>query len=231
LPKTISDGFFFSRPLRTSRLSANQIVDILDDIPSDSDISDVVNDSDVDETFRPRGDEAPSSSEDEPEDVEDVGDVPGPFGDAQDGLLPDIDGGSVPLLPHIPADAQAKRRRVSGKRVVQREWLQADLPVQEMPPSIIFPRGIQKSENEVQTFLKLFGSNNLDLLTFQTNMVRAQTSINKNKPSPPNQREGNQAGDWNTHFYECGFHAQHSPVLEEFSPECHGGGCDVSGPL
>jgi hypothetical protein len=131
---------------------------------------------------------ASSSSEDEPEDVEDMGpvcEVLGPYGDVQDGLLPDLEDASAPVLPHVPADAQAvKRRKVTGKKIVQREWYKADLPLQEMPSSSVNPRDIADGENEVEIFLKLFGSNNIALLTTQTNMVRSQASINRNKPSP-----------------------------------------------
>jgi hypothetical protein len=73
---------FWSRPIRSGRLSANQIANILDDILSDSDISGISDDSDNYESFRPRGEVASSSSEDEPEDVEDMGpvcDVLGPM--------------------------------------------------------------------------------------------------------------------------------------------------------
>jgi hypothetical protein len=174
---------FWYRPIRLGRLSANQIANILDDIPSDSDISGLSDDSNNDESFRPRGELASSNSEDEPEDVEDMGpvcDVLGPYGDVQDGLLPDLEDASAPVLPHIPADAQAVKRRT----LVQREWYKADLPLQEMPASSVNPRDIADGENEVGIFLKLFGSNNITLLTTQTNMVRSQTSINRNKPAP-----------------------------------------------
>jgi hypothetical protein len=53
-----------------------------------------------------------------------------------------------------------------------------------MPASSVNPRDIADGENEVEIFLKRFGSNNITLLTTQTNMVRSQTSINRNKPAP-----------------------------------------------
>lgn len=114
----------------------------------------------------------------------DVGDVLGSLDDVQDGFLPDPDNAAVPVLPHIPVDAQVKKRKLSGKRSVQREWLKADLPPQEMPASEVKPRGIENSDNEVMIFLKLFGCNNINLLTTQTNMVRVQASISRNRPIP-----------------------------------------------
>ncbi len=120
---------------------------------------------------------ASSNSEDEPEEVEDMGlvcDVLGPYRDVQDGLLPDLEDASAPVLPHVPANAPAvKRQKVTGKRIVQREWYKADLPLQEMPASSVNPRDIADGENEVEIFLKLFGGNNITLLTTQTNMVRS----------------------------------------------------------
>ncbi len=170
-------------------------MDILADIPSDSDVSGVDDDSDLDETFRPRGEEASSDSEDEVENVTDLVEVPGPYEDVQDDDPGPYGDASAAVLPHVPDDAQAvKRRRVSGKKVTQREWFHADLPVQEMPASTVTPRGIADSDNEVQMFMKLFGSNNISLLTTQTNLVRVQNSISRNKPVPPiSEREIRQA--------------------------------------
>jgi hypothetical protein len=62
---------------------------------------------------------------------------------------------------------------------------QAGLPVQETPASTVTPRGIGDSDNKVQMFTKLFSSNNISLLTTQTNIVRVKNSISRNKPVPP----------------------------------------------
>ena len=59
-----------------------QALDALSGVPSDSDISGIADDSDKDETFRPRGEEVVSSSEEEEEEdgvVEEVQEVPDPL--------------------------------------------------------------------------------------------------------------------------------------------------------
>ncbi len=74
---------------------------------------------------------------------------------------------------------------MSAKRIVQREWSKSDLPAQEIPASIVIPRGISDSDNKVEIFMKLFGNNNITLLTTQTILVRKMATIDRNMPIPP----------------------------------------------
>ena len=69
-------------------------------------------------------------------------------------------------------------------RVVDRNWLEEDLPPQEMPDSKVRPLHLEDCDTEVKFFLKMFGSNNLELLTVQSNLQRAKTAIEKNKNIP-----------------------------------------------
>ena len=68
--------------------------------------------------------------------------------------------------------------------VVDRNWLEEDLPPQEMPDSQVRPLHLEDCDTEVKFFLKMFGSNNLELLTVQSNLQRAKTAIEKNKNIP-----------------------------------------------
>lgn len=123
--------------------------------------------------------------EDNPDDLGDGGDVSGYVGDEQDETLPDIENPGVPLLPMGPAGADGppvKKRRKGPRQPTV--WIKQDLPPQQMPTSTVKPKGMQDCKLDVQFFLKMFGVNNIDLLTHQTNLVRVKKSIERNRPIP-----------------------------------------------
>ena len=62
---------------------------------------------------------------------------------------------------------------MSGRRVVQREWVIGNLPAQEMPSSVLKPRGMQGCVHDVNFFMKMFG-NNISLLTTESNKFRVE---------------------------------------------------------
>lgn len=163
----------------------------MDDIPSDSDISGASDDSFDDETYMPPSlmPHPPLDLEDELEDEleeeelieedEDVQegafDVPGPSGDVP----------NDPREPLLPSNVPAKRRRISGKKAITRDWTEDDLPPQEMPVNEIKPKNVDDCDRDVKYFLKMFGNNNIQLLTVQSNIQRAQEAIRKNRNIPP----------------------------------------------
>ena len=166
------------RSARFRKLNAAEISHALDEVPSDSDISGMSDDSDNDETYIPRGEAVPDSSD---EDEEPPHDDQVPVPEEEDIL-------DVPEVQQAPVagggDQQAKRRRVSGRRVVQRDWMVGDLPAKTMPTSAPKPRGMQGCSYEVSYFMKLFGQNNINLLTEESNRFRAEEVIRRNKNIP-----------------------------------------------
>lgn len=169
------------------RLKADEIAQALEDIPSDSDISGADDDSDLDETYRPRGELEESSSEDEEPPVPAVVDPPDVSEEEEE--LPEVDHldiADVQDLPGPSGEAQPphKRRRISGRKITTRVWTKDDLPEQEMPENVVTPRGVEGCRYEVDYFVKLFGQNNFTLLTEQSNLFRAQAMIRRNKNIP-----------------------------------------------
>ena len=69
-------------------------------------------------------------------------------------------------------------------RSIDRNWSEDDLPPQEMPESKLRPVDLDDCDLDVKYFLKMFGNNNLELLTVQSNLQRAKTAIEKNKNIP-----------------------------------------------
>ena len=139
----------------------------------------------------PRGEEQLTSSDEEEDDDGVVEEVPE---EVQD----------LPLLPeqhHVPVhvrqsplsgllrllrpggDAPAAKRR-RGRRNFTREWREDDLPPQEMPASTPKPLGMEDCRYDVDYFMKLFGQDNFDLLTEQSNTYRAAECISRNKNIP-----------------------------------------------
>ena len=189
--------FFLFRPRRHQYLSANQILQELENLPSDSDISGASDGSDLDETYVPKDKIRDSSDDDEEEVVEDVGDVgevtelPGDMGDnipelpVQEGQLLDIDNLPEELLDltdvliESPHAQKQKKRRVSNVNA-SRDWLSEDLPPQNMPSSSVSPKQLEDCNSDAKHFVKMFGERNLELITYQTNLFRAQTQIEKN---------------------------------------------------
>lgn len=113
-------------------------------------------------------------------------DMAGPAGDGgedesdSDDVLEDPE--AAPLLTH--QEPTTKRRRVSGKKRIEREWTEEDLPPQQLPASNIQPRELDDCHKDVHFFLKMFGANNIQLLTEQTNLLRQKQSIQKNRNIP-----------------------------------------------
>ena len=139
-------------------MNAKTIVMALEELDLGSDISGVSDGSGDDETYKPRESTyaESTSSEEEIQDVEEeiqnVEEVVGEAGDA-------------PAAPGPAREPAEKRRRVSRLRVMNREWLQDDLPVQEVPASELQPRGLQEQRYDVSYFMKVFGESNIELLT------------------------------------------------------------------
>ena len=139
----------------------------------------------------PRGEEQLTSSDEE---------------EADDGVVEEVpeEVQDLPLLPeqhHVPVhvrqsplsgllrllrpggDAPAAKRR-RGRRNITREWREDDLPPQEMPASTPKPLGMEDCRYDVDYFMKLFGQDNFDLLTEQSNTYRAAECISRNKNIP-----------------------------------------------
>ncbi len=170
--------------MRQVLTTASDIRQALDDVPSGSDISGIDSDSGDDETYVPRV-MAESSSDDDDDVLQDdvrlLQAVVGGGGDNLEDELPDLD--DVPAGPSAVQPAPAKRRRVVRERPV-RNWVRQDLPPQEMPTSELKPKGLEDCTTDVQFFIKMFGMNNFDLLTKQSNLVRVMKTIDRNKPAP-----------------------------------------------
>lgn len=177
--------------MRSTRLSSDDILRALDDIPSSSDISGAEDDSDFDETYYPDGTKDQSSDEDDREDDTIVGTPdpsPGPSEDIELGL------NSLPDLPPVhpdgdfdlpPVHPQVKRRRISGLKKKTREWSTDDLEPREMPESTMKPKGLEDCKLDVQYFMKMFGEENIRMITYESNILIAKESIERNKNIPP----------------------------------------------
>ena len=78
---------------------------------------------------------------------------------------------------------------------------------------------------DVDYFMKLFGQDNFDLLTEQSNTYRAAECISRNKNIPAfSEKEIRQVvGTLLYNVHECCEPAQQEDVLEEVSPQQHGG--------
>ena len=139
--------------------NAKAIVQALDDVPLDSDISGCGNDSGDDKTYVPREDHNIYSSgkddkaEEEPRDrsvlLEGQGDVGG------DEPLPAVD---PPAVPVGPADLlyagaagppHAKRRKQVKELTI---WVKKDVPPQQLPISTVKPRNMQDCKLDVNYF-------------------------------------------------------------------------------
>jgi hypothetical protein len=164
-----------------------QYLDQLDAIPSDSDISGCEDDSEDDETWLPRVDRIAPHSDDDDDDQEDLA-LPGDGeGDGGDQFQPDPeDTGLLPVPPLLVGRAGNGRPSARKKRKVKEPtiWEKKDLPPQQMPQNTVKPKGVQDCKLDVHYFLKLFGMNNFNLLTYHTNLVRVKIAIERNRPIP-----------------------------------------------
>jgi hypothetical protein len=160
---------------------------LLEDIPSDSDISGADDDSGDDETYVPRDEEAGGEDEDDQDDPDDLGGVGDVAGAGEVDELPDLPEVIPPEDPVGAAGAAvppAKKARRSRAERVARIWVHEDLPPQQMPQSTVKPKDLGDCTQDVHYFLKMFGLNNFFLITYQTNIVRAKISIERNRPIP-----------------------------------------------
>ena len=107
------------RSVRRVNLSDHQIVDVLDDIPSDSDISGASDDSIADENYLPPGFLQQPDVETSEDDVEDEGgedelpDIPDDIPDDLDNMPGPSGDDQRPLLRY---NQPSKKRRVNGRR-------------------------------------------------------------------------------------------------------------------
>jgi hypothetical protein len=81
----------------------------------------------------------------------------------------------------VPPAKKAQRSRAER---VPRIWVHEDLHPETMPESTVKPKDLLDCTQDVPYFLKLFRYNNIYLLIYQTNVVRAKISINRNRPIP-----------------------------------------------
>ena len=66
----------------------------------------------------------------------------------------------------------------------QLNWSEDDLPPQTMPESHVQPVDLDDCDTDVKYFLKMFGNNNVELLTVQSNIQRAKEVIERNRNIP-----------------------------------------------
>ena len=68
--------------------------------------------------------------------------------------------------------------RVKNNKILhffrQLNWSEDDLPPQTMPESHVQPVDLDDCDTDVKYFLKMFGNNNVQLLTVQSNIQRAK---------------------------------------------------------
>ena len=160
-------------PRRNQYLTTKQVLQELDNLPSDSDISGASDDSDLDETYVPKDKIRESSDDEEEKVVEDVGDVgevselPGDIGDnipelpTQLGHLLDIDNLPEELLdlrdvPIESPQAQKKKKRRASNVITSREWFSEDLLPQDLPSSSVSPKHMEDCNIDANFFMKMF---------------------------------------------------------------------------
>jgi hypothetical protein len=177
-------NFFIYRSSRSVRFTSEAILQALDDIPSDSDISGAEDDSFDDETYVPREEVDDREEDDDIPDLVDRGvemDIVEAGGGTDEEELPDLDVSAVCNAAGPPA----KRRRASCKERKEWVWQERDLEAREMPINKVKPKNLQGCTLDVHYFMKLFGRENITLLTVQTNIVRVEMDIKKNRAVPP----------------------------------------------
>jgi len=162
-------------------VKTQQILDVLDGIPSVSDVSGISDDSGADETWLPRGQRKELSSD--TDEVQDFDGRPeeGGAGDSQDLGLPNLyesevfwtspsssDESEVPVAGPSSAAPASKRRRVIGKQRKVWEWSKGDLDPKELHPSKVKPNNVQNCRHDVQFFMNLMGEENMKNLVSVT---------------------------------------------------------------
>ena len=63
-------------------------------------------------------------------------------------------------------------------------WSEEDLPSQKLPESQVRPVDLDDCDVDVKYFLKMFGNNNVELLTIQSNIQREKEAIERNRNIP-----------------------------------------------
>ena len=105
-------------------------------------------------------------------------------GDAEDDALPDLDQSDLPGPSTSAARPPEKRARLTAKSKKVWKWERTDLEPRELPTSQVRPKNVENCRYEVQMFLEMMGSDNIDLITTQTNLKRTKLAIEKNRPIP-----------------------------------------------
>ena len=128
-------------------LTAAQIRQALDCVPSDSDISGASDDSDGDETWLPARDR----DEPESDDNDLVGDDVGPAGDVggvaadedlSDEELPDVLSTSSASAEPLQKRARIRLPQAANKERTEWVWTHEDLPPKDMPNSKLKPKNL-----------------------------------------------------------------------------------------
>ena len=160
-------------------LTAAQIRQALECIPSDSDISGASNDSDGDENWLPARDRDQPESDDDDLAGEDVGPAGDIGGGAADDDLSDEELPGVPSTSSASAEPVQKRARIRLPQAANKErtewvWTHEDLPPKDMPISKVRPKNLDHCRTDVQTFLAVLGEDNIQLFTEQSNRFRVK---------------------------------------------------------
>ena len=159
-----------------------QIASALDELNDGSDISGASDDSDMDETWMPAGSRDMADGDAEETTDEELGGECDGGGDRSDQELPDLDG-SVAPRPSTSSAQPPKKRGRKERRVW--EWEKRDLPPQEKVTSKVRPKNLENCHLDVQFFMEMFGQDNIELITLQTNIMRTKIEIERNRPMPP----------------------------------------------
>ena len=162
-------------------LTAAQIRQALECIPSDSDISGASNDSDGDENWLPARDRDQPESDDDDLAGEDVGPAGDIGGGAADDDLSDEELQGVPSTSSASAEPVQKRARIRLPQAANKErtewvWTHEDLPPKDMPISKVRPKNLDHCRTDVQTFLAVLGEDNIQLFTEQSNRFRVKNT-------------------------------------------------------
>ena len=170
-------------------LTAAQIRQALECIPSDSDISGASNDSDGDENWLPARDRDQPESDGDDLAGEDVGPAGDIGGGAADDDLSDEELPGVPSTSSASAEPVQKRARIRLPQAANKErtewvWTHEDLPPKDMPISKVRPKNLDHCRTDVQTFLAVLGEDNIQLFTEQSNRFRVKKMIDSNRIIP-----------------------------------------------
>lgn len=139
-------------------------------------------DSDIDETWLPLEMRNLCISDEDESNGEEVGALSDGGGDMSDSELPDLDDSAAPR-PSTSARQPAPKKSRKERKVWQ--WEKKDLPPQKMPSGSVTPKNTEHCYQGAQFFLEMFGHDNIELITIQTNIMRTKLEIERNRPMPP----------------------------------------------